>query len=95
MEKVDTYYRNKQIINAMTCINEILKIDPTNEFALQYLRDIKPLVENTTQEMYKEAMELYSQNKLKDTKEKLEQILKIDPNHITAKKKIGGSKRKN
>lgn len=88
MEKVDTYYRNKQIINAMTCINEILKIDPTNEFALQYLRDIKPLVENTTQEMYKEAMELYSQNKLKDTKEKLEQILKIDPNHITAKKRL-------
>jgi twitching motility protein PilT len=88
MERVDTYYRNKQIVNAMACINEILKIDPTNEFALQYLHDIKPLVENTTQEMYKEAMELYSQNKLKDTKEKLEQILKIDPNHVTAKKRL-------
>ncbi len=88
MEKVDAYYRNNRIIDTLEKINEILKIDPTNEFALKYLRDIKPLVEQELQQMYKIGIDLYEQNKLKEAKEKFETILKIDPEHLSAKKRL-------
>ncbi len=88
MEKVDEFYRENKIIETLEKINEILKIDPTNEFALKYLRDIKPLVEQETQRLYKVAIDFYEQNRLKEAKEKFELILKIDPEHLSAKKRL-------
>lgn len=88
MEKVDEYYRENRILDALEKINDILKIDPTNEFALKYLRDIKPLVEQEVQQIYKTGMEFYEQNKLKEAKEKFEMILKIEPEHLSAKKRL-------
>jgi twitching motility protein PilT len=88
MEKVDESYRNKKIPEATDALNKILLIDATNEFALKYMRDIKPLVDEETQRIYSEAMTLYTDNKLKESRDKLMLVLKMDPNHLTARKRL-------
>ncbi len=88
MEKTDDSYRNKRILEVVDNINKILHIDPTNDFALKYLRDVKPLVEEETQRIYSEAMALLADSKLPECREKLLLVMKIDPNHLTAKKRL-------
>jgi twitching motility protein PilT len=88
MERTDVMYRERKIDETIDCINKILKIDPTNDFALKFNRDIRPMVEEEVMKKYKEAMDLYNDNKIKETKECLLQVLKLDPNHLSAKKRL-------
>jgi len=88
MENTDIAYRERRIDDTLDNINKILKIDPTNEFALKFLRDIKPMIDEEVQKKYKEAIELMEAGKLKETREVLLYVLKLDPNHISAKKRL-------
>lgn len=88
MEMTDAAYRDRKIDDTMENINKILKIDPSNEFALKFQRDIKPMIEEEIIRKYKEGMDLYAENKLRESKEKLLTVVKLDPNHLTAKKRL-------
>ena len=88
MAEVDETYRDKRPVEAMSKVNIILSIDPTNEFALKYLRDLKPMIEEETQKLYTQAMNFVNDNKLSEAKNKFNVLLTIDPNHITAKKRL-------
>lgn len=88
MEKTDLSYRERRLDETIDNINNILKIDPTNEFALKFKRDIKSLIDEEAQKKYKEAIDLMEAGRLKETREILLYILKLDPNHISAKKRI-------
>lgn len=88
MAKTDLAYRDRRLDETIDNINNILKIDPTNEFALKFMRDIKPLIDEEVHKKYKEAIDLLESGRLKETKEILLYILKLDPNHMSAKKRI-------
>jgi len=88
MEKTDQAYRERHLDETIDNINNILKIDPTNEFALKFMRDIKSLIDEEVQKKYKEAIDLMDAGRLKETREMLLYILKLDPNHLSAKKRI-------
>lgn len=88
MAKTDESYRSRRYTETLESINVILKIDAANEFALKYLRDIKPLIDEESQRLYKEAMDFYGESKLKECRDRLLSVLKIDPNHITARKRL-------
>jgi twitching motility protein PilT len=88
MEKVDESYRTKKMADAMVYLNRILHIDPANEFALKYMRDLKPLFDEEASGLYREAMDLFGESKLKESREKLLAVLRIDPNHLTARKRL-------
>ncbi len=88
MVKTDEAYRSRNIFAAVEYANSILRIDPANEFALKYIRDIKPMIDAETDRMYKQAVELITNMKLKEAKEILEKILKADPSHVTAAKRL-------
>lgn len=88
MTKTDETYRARRFAETLENLNIILKIDASNEFALKYMRDIKPLIDEETQKIYKEAMDLLAESKLKECKDKLLAVLRMDPNHLTAKKRL-------
>ncbi len=88
MEKTDMAYRERRLDETIDNINNILKIDPTNEFALKFMRDIKSLIDEEVQRKYKEAIDLMEAGRLKETRKLLKYILKLDPNHLSAKKRI-------
>jgi len=88
MTEVDELYRDKRNAEALHRVNIILGIDPANEFALKYMRDLKPLVEEEAQKMYKEAIDMFNAGRLKEAKDKINVLLTIDPSHITAKKRL-------
>ncbi|MCX8094514.1 MAG: PilT/PilU family type 4a pilus ATPase [Candidatus Goldbacteria bacterium] len=88
MEKTDLAYRERRLDETIDNINNILKIDPTNEFALKFMRDIKSLIDEEVQKKYKEAIDMMEAGRLKETKEMLLYILKLDPNHMSAKKRL-------
>ncbi|MCX7698211.1 MAG: ATPase, T2SS/T4P/T4SS family, partial [Candidatus Goldbacteria bacterium] len=88
MEKTDLAYRERRLDETIDNINNILKIDPTNEFALKFMRDIKSLIDEEVQHKYKEAIDLMERGRLKETREMLLYILKLDPNHMSAKKRL-------
>jgi twitching motility protein PilT len=88
MQRVDDNYRNKNIPETMINLNKILHIDPTNEFALKYLRDIKPMVDEESRRLYTEATGLFAENKLQESKSRLMQVLSMDPDNLTAKKRL-------
>lgn len=88
MEKTDSSYRERHIEDTIENINLILKMDPSNEFALKFQRDVRPMIEEEVIRKYKEGMDLYADNKLKDAREKLTAVVRLDPNHITAKKRL-------
>lgn len=88
MEKTDLAYRERRFDETVDNINKILKIDPTNEFALKFLKDIKSMIDEEVQKKYKEAIDMIEAGRLKEAREILLYILKIDPNHISAKKRL-------
>ncbi|MBP7791660.1 MAG: PilT/PilU family type 4a pilus ATPase [Candidatus Goldbacteria bacterium] len=88
MEKTDMAYRERRLDETVDNIKNILKIDPSNEFALKFMRDIKSLIDEDIQKKYKEAIDFMESGKLKETRELLLYILKLDPNHISAKKRL-------
>ncbi|HRU39036.1 MAG TPA: ATPase, T2SS/T4P/T4SS family, partial [Candidatus Goldiibacteriota bacterium] len=88
MERTDSAYRERRIDDTMDSINRILGIDPSNEFALKFLRDVKPMIEEETAKKYREAMDLYGESRLKEAREKLLSVIKLDPNHLSAKKRL-------
>ncbi|MCE5299810.1 MAG: PilT/PilU family type 4a pilus ATPase [Spirochaetia bacterium] len=88
MEQVDGYYREKRIVEAMATLDKILKIDPANEFALKYKRDIKPLMDEEVSRAYTEAMQFYTDSRLQEAKERLMHVLRLDPGHLTARKRL-------
>lgn len=88
MEKTDLAYRDRRYDETIDNINNILKIDPTNEFALKFMRDIKSIIDEEVHRKYKEAIDLLESGRLKETREMLLYILKLDPNHMSAKKRI-------
>jgi len=88
MQKADEYYREKNILDAMSATNRILVFDPANEYALKFQRDIKPLVSEEVEKTYKEAMELFGQSRLKEAKARIESVLRLEPGHMTASKRL-------
>jgi len=88
MAKVDEAYRVRNIFLAIENANRILFIDPSNEFALKYVRDIKPLIEAETDKMYKQAVEMITTARNKEAKALLESIIKVDPSHVSAAKRL-------
>ena len=88
MEKTDLAYRERRLDETIDNINSILKIDPTNEFALKFMRDIKSLIDEDVQKKYKEAIDMMEAGRLKETRELLLYILKLDPNHMSARKRL-------
>ncbi|MFW6210490.1 MAG: PilT/PilU family type 4a pilus ATPase, partial [bacterium] len=88
MEKADEAYRQNDISSALMAINIILKIDPSNEFALKYLRDLKPMIDEECSRHYKEGMDCYAIDKLREAQVKFELCLNLDPNHMSAKSRL-------
>jgi outer membrane protein assembly factor BamD (BamD/ComL family) len=66
----------------------ILRIDPVNEFALKYQKELKQDVDEDVQKYYREATNLLADNQLKEARSKLENILKLDSGHLAAKKRM-------
>lgn len=88
IQKTDEEYRQRNIPEAMGHINKIILMDPTNEQALKYQRDLKPLAEEQTQKLYAEGIELMNSGKLAEAKAKMFMVMKITPDHMTAKKRL-------
>lgn len=88
IEKMDEAYRTKNVVEMTNYSNAILKLDPTNEYTLKFLRDVRPMIEEEAQNKYKEAMDLYNDNKLKEAREKIISALQMAPDHVTAKKRL-------
>jgi len=88
IQKMDEAYRARNIFEINNYAITILKLDPANEYTLKFLRDVRPMIEEEAQNKYKEAMDLYNDNKLKEAKEKINIVLQLSPDHITAKKRL-------
>lgn len=87
-ESVEEAYSARDLSKAMSLSRKILKMDPSSEFALKYIKDLKPVIEDEVKKIYSEAMELYGRGSLKESKEKLEAILLLDAENSTAKKRL-------
>jgi twitching motility protein PilT len=88
MAKVDENFREKNVVETMSAVNMILRIDPVNEFALKYQKELKQDVDEDVQKYYREATNLLADNQLKEARSKLENILKLDSGHLAAKKRM-------
>ena len=88
IQKTDEAYRARNIADAMIYINKILSMDPANEQALKYQRDLKPLADEQTQKTYAEGIELMNAGRLAEAKAKMFMVLKMTPDHMTAKKRL-------
>ena len=81
-------YGARDLAGAMSYSKAVLKIDPASEFALKYIRDLKPVIDEEVKKAYSEAMDFYGKGALKESKEKLEAILLLDAENHTAKKRL-------
>jgi tetratricopeptide (TPR) repeat protein len=88
MSDADETYREKRYTETMDSLNKILKIDASNEFALKYMLDVKPMIGEEIQKAYREAMDYYNDNKLEQCRDKLLTVLHMDPDYLAAKKRL-------
>ena len=88
IQKADEAYRSRNIPDAMGYINKLLLMDPLNEQALKYQRDLKPLAEEQAQKLYSEGIDMMNSGRLAEAKTKMFMVMKIAPDHMTAKKRL-------
>lgn len=86
--KVEEAYMEKRLKDAVSINNAILRIDPTNQFAIKFMSDTRPRIEEETQNLYKQVVDDMTSSRFKEAKARLEEILALDPNNMMAKKRL-------
>ncbi len=82
----EKYYDQEQYIKALENYREVLKIEPENDDAKDGVEKCMKKLEKKKEELFNQGVKLYENKKYLDAIKKFEEVLKIDPEHVYARK---------